>query len=203
MAAHRKRSIATPIWGGVLKVGATALNLALVITAIGFAFLALGPRLGDYRTLTMLSGSMSPKMPTGSVVIEVPKKATDLKVGDVVTIAAPTPDKPVVTHRVIEVTNEAGVVTIRTKGDNNPKADEWNSTIVGDKVWVATAAIPYVGKVTTALRSHNAHLVTAVILPLLLLAYALKSIWAPSAPKPAKAAKASKKGARATEAVTA
>lgn len=179
MAAHRKHPRGTRIMGATVRLGATALNLVLVIAAIGFAFLAIGPHFGGYRTQTMLSGSMTPSMPTGSVVISVPRKTTDVHVGDVVTIQAPLVDKPIVTHRVIEVKSANGVVTIRTKGDANPKPDAFSSTLVGAKVWVAKAAIPYAGRMTQFLRSHTAHLVTAVILPALLLAFALGSVWLP------------------------
>src|ERR671916_807519 len=43
----------------------------LVATAVvAFAFLALGPHLFGYRTMTMLSGSMAPEIETGDIAVE-------------------------------------------------------------------------------------------------------------------------------------
>lgn len=189
MANHRKHTRSAPIKGAAVRLGVTALNLVLVIVAIGFAFLAIGPHTGKYRTLTMLSGSMAPAMPTGSVVIEVPVKAADVHVGDVITVSLPDPDKPVVTHRVIDVqTSKTGVVTVKTKGDANAKEDKWSSTITSPQVWKATAAIPYVGRWTQVLRSPLLHRITALVLPIALIGYALFSIWGGSSKRETQAA---------------
>ena len=44
----------------------------VVVAALAFAVLAVGPHVLDYRTMTMLTGSMSPQIDPGDVVISTP-----------------------------------------------------------------------------------------------------------------------------------
>ena len=53
----------------VRKIGAFAEWAAVIVAAALQFFLAIGPRLFDYRTMVMLTGSMRPGIPPGSVVV--------------------------------------------------------------------------------------------------------------------------------------
>lgn len=76
--------------------------------------------------VVLLTGSMAPGLPTGSViVVERRVPAVDLVIGDIVTVPRPGYDLPV-THRVVGVDGIAGDATARSltlQGDANATAD--------------------------------------------------------------------------------
>jgi signal peptidase len=135
-----------------LRVLARIATTAVMVIAVAtFLFLAVGPRILGYQTSTMLTGSMSPMINPGDVVVSFPTPASELKVGDVITYAIPVQDQRIETHRVIEIIrNDDGTTAVRTKGDANNGADPWTATLQKDSVDVHAATIPYLG---TAIRS--------------------------------------------------
>lgn len=96
-------------------------------------------------TIVMFAtGSMSPAIPTGSIafVREIP--ASDVAVGDVVTVDR-SPALPV-THRVVEVlSTQGGSATFRMKGDANDAPDPVDYT--ADTVRLVLWSIPGVASV--------------------------------------------------------
>ena len=102
----------------------------------------------------MLTGSMSPGINPGDVVVSVPKPADQVAVGDVISYHIPVQDHRVETHRVINVTHDAdGRLAVVTKGDANNGADPWVATLDGDTVWQTKAVVPHVGSWIRALRT--------------------------------------------------
>jgi signal peptidase len=129
-------------------------NAALLLCVVVFAFVAIGPHVLGYRTSTMLTGSMEPGIMPGDVVVTVPKPASEVEVGDVISYHIPIEDHRVETHRVTSVERSAdGTVTIRTKGDNNENVDPWAATIQGDTVWEMKAVVPKLGTVIRVFRA--------------------------------------------------
>ena len=75
------------------------------------------------RLVTLVSGSMAPIYPTGSVLMLEPTDAArEVQVGDVIT-AAVGAGLPV-THRVVERVNLPTGLAFRTQGDANTNADD-------------------------------------------------------------------------------
>ena len=90
--------------GARLLRGAVATVVIAVALLLGawFAFSALsGATLITFRT-----GSMSPTMPQGALAVSLPTAASDVKVGEVVTVQRGAGELPV-THRVVEVRTPA------------------------------------------------------------------------------------------------
>ena len=130
-----------------------AASLLLGVGLLGFLFLAVGPHLLGYRTATMLTGSMEPGIMPGDVVVTVPKPATELEVGDVISYQIPVEDHRVETHRVTEIRHADGRIVIRTKGDANDNVDPWTATLQDDTVWEMRAVVPHLGTAVRVLRS--------------------------------------------------
>lgn len=173
-AATVRRRPLVPVAHRLLNVVLSALLAACLLA---FLFLAVGPHLLGYRTSTMLTGSMAPGIEPGDVVVTVPKPATDLEVGDVITYQIPVEDHRVETHRVTEVKHQDGAVVFRTKGDANDNDDPWTATVEGDTVWEMRGVVPEVGTAIRVLRSPAVqHGVLWVALGGLLL-LGLASIW--------------------------
>src|SRR5438445_3420337 len=100
--------------GGIGRwAGRVLLAGALMVLVVA----GLGPLTGAYRLATVLSGSMAPGMPTGSVAVLAPVDPAGLHLGDVIAYQAPTPGDPTVTHRVVEILEPGRHPLLRTKGD--------------------------------------------------------------------------------------
>jgi signal peptidase len=165
---------------GVLRsLGRGLLDAILLLGLSFFLFLAVGPHLLPYRTVTMLSGSMSPYIPVGSLAVDTPEPVSALHAGQVVSFHAPIDGHPVVTHRVVSVEHRDGQVLIRTRGDANSGVDPWLAVVHGRTVWRVSAVVPAMGGVVRTLRGGVVHLVIAWLLPFVLLVALLWSIWRP------------------------
>ncbi|UXM91514.1 signal peptidase I [Paenarthrobacter sp. JL.01a] len=150
----------------------------LVLGALVFLFLAIGPRVLGYQTSTMLTGSMSPLINPGDVVVTVPTPIQDVKAGDIITYHIPVEDQRVETHRIVEITTTAdGGVAVQTKGDANNGLDPWIATLQGKTVDKQVATIPYVGNAIRALREPMVLNTLMYGAPALLVIGMLASIW--------------------------
>ena len=153
------------------------LGLALV----AFAGLAVGPHVFGYRTMTMLTGSMAPKINPGDVTVVTPLAVSDVTEGMVITYHMPVGDHSVVTHRVVSVqSGPAGTVTVQTKGDANDALDPWTATLQGDTAYQVRAVIPEIGHVIQLLRNPTIAPVLLYGAPTLLVGWLLLSIWRPT-----------------------
>lgn len=165
----------------VVRRVANALGtLVIVFAALVLVAMTIGPRVLHYRTATMLTGSMVPTIEPGDVIVDVQEHASDIAVGQIITYQIPVDDHRVESHRVTWVRHAAdGGVLFRTKGDANNGEDPWTARAVGDQVWRVRAVVPLAGDVIRFLRRPAVNLLMARVLPLLLVASVLFSIWRP------------------------
>ncbi|UVJ38147.1 signal peptidase I [Arthrobacter sp. CJ23] len=173
--ADTKRGIGPRVVQAFVRLITTAV---MVVAVAAFLFLAIGPRVLGYQTSTMLTGSMSPLINPGDVVVTVPVPVQDLKVGDIITYHIPVDDQRVETHRIIDLAvNNQGTATVRTKGDANNGADPWTATLAAGHVDREAFAVPYLGN---AIRAFRDPLVLNTLMygaPAVLVVMLLVSIW--------------------------
>lgn len=96
----------------------------IVIAAVLLAIALVGARLFGFKVFTVLSGSMEPKYPVGSLIYVKKVDYTTLKSGDVITFMLD--ENTVATHRIVEVVpdqEDPSVIRFRTKGDANDSED--------------------------------------------------------------------------------
>jgi signal peptidase len=86
----------------------------------------VAPPLLGHPALTVSSGSMTPALRVGDLVIEDRILATEAREGDIVTYSHPTRAGQTVTHRVEKVLVQGGVAWFTTRGDANPAPEEWS-----------------------------------------------------------------------------
>lgn len=99
----------------VFSVFSSILLIVLILLAVVIA----GPLLVGYKEMAVLSGSMEPGIPVGSVVyVKTSIDPQTLSNGDIVTYSS---GDIYVTHRVQSIDKNAG--TLVTKGDANEVAD--------------------------------------------------------------------------------
>lgn len=126
------------------------------------------PKLGGYCPLIVLTPSMEPMIQSGDLIIVKQMETVNIANGDVIAFFDPdSQNNSVLTHRIIEVLNENGVTTYRTKGDANNVADP--TPVTADKViGVYRSKIPNAGNVAMFMQTTPG-LIVCVILPLILL----------------------------------
>ncbi|MEZ3158678.1 signal peptidase I [Microbacterium sp. BWR-S6Y] len=135
-AAHPNRG-----WRRARSVLATA--VLVVVSTFAF-FTVVVPLLLGAQTYTILTGSMRPGMPPGSLIAVKPVAFEEVRVGDVVTYQIRSGDPAVVTHRVVGTTSSTGGDRLLiTRGDANDLDDPpvQREQLRGSVV----LAIPYLG----------------------------------------------------------
>lgn len=100
----------------VLLAFAVVVVAALVVTTVL-------PRATHGSALTVLTGSMTPAIPVGSVVVVRPVDPRTLQPGDIATYQVEEGEETFITHRVLKVHNEGEGLSFTFKGDANRGAD--------------------------------------------------------------------------------
>ena len=168
------------------SIGRIASTVGLVLV-VGLALLMLLPTLLGFHRYVIVSGSMEPAIPTGSVVYDKDIPVEDLAVGDVITFVPPpeygltTP----VTHRIVEITDApkdqkekaAAGRMFRTKGDANETPDPWLMVLKQPTQDKVEHHLPYLGYVYMWLSKRWVQIVI-IGLPALLITIVLgRALW--------------------------
>ena len=156
-----------------------ALRALTALSVLLLGLLAIGPRTGLYRPVTVLSDSMAPTFSRGDLVISTTVPLSRLRVGQVVSFRIPVGDHRVESHRVIEIVSGGSEPVIRTKGDANKGPDPWNAQLTGDRAWVVTYTVPKLGWLILQLRDPQLRLLALFLAPALLVLLMLLRIWLP------------------------
>ncbi len=76
------------------------------------------PKLAGYKFMYVLTGSMSPSVKAGDMIVTRTVDVKDLKEGDIITFR--TVDNTLITHRILRVNEDGSFIT---KGDSNNVED--------------------------------------------------------------------------------
>ena len=113
-----------------MKIFNVICNVSLIIVVILALLLIISviPVPGNFKVLTVLSGSMEPAIKTGSVVFVKPAHSTgsgqaDYKIGDIITFGDQEGSKVLTTHRIVKTEYEDEKTLYTVKGDANKAAD--------------------------------------------------------------------------------
>lgn len=147
------------VWNAVTTV---LVGLMVILAALLWGFRLLG-----YEVLVVQSGSMEPNYHVGSLVYVKPVDASKLETGDVITFELGGGVRG--THRIIEVLDDNGSLSFRTKGDNNDDVD-FNPVLPEAIVGEVKFTIPYLGFLITYIQQPpGTHVTISVVAVLLLL----------------------------------
>jgi signal peptidase I len=148
------RSLLRRLFSGTATLCLVALLVVLVI-AVG------GTALG-YRAALIRSGSMTPTLAVGSMVVTKPIPATDFKPGDIVTFHSAAVGNDLVTHRVITVKQNGARVDFMTKGDANMVTEQWHVT-TGTKLGKTLFHLNFVGRIMAVIGNKFARIAALLI----------------------------------------
>lgn len=126
------------------------------------------PTIGGYAPLIVLTDSMYPDIKSGDLIIVKAVDAEEVKAGDVISFFDPDGSgTSVLTHRVVELTEQDGALAFRTKGDAN-NAEDPSLAPADSLIGVYQSKISGAGNVAMFLQSTTG-LVICVAVPLVLL----------------------------------
>jgi signal peptidase len=146
--------MSTPLEEKHSILGWTGQVLAWFVIAGVLVLLTLGvlaPRLGGATPYTILTGSMQPAMPPGTLVVVKPVEPEHIAIGTVITYQLESGKPTVVTHRVVRVgIDGTGQRIFSTQGDANnaPDAIPVLPAQVRGEEWYS---VPYLGHLNNAL----------------------------------------------------
>ena len=142
--------------GGAARFAGTVLALMVLLAAAAvLAAAVLVPRLAGATPYTVLTGSMSPAYPVGTMVVVRSVDAGDIGIGSVITYQLASGKPGVATHRVVAIArNPDGRVRFQTRGDaNNGPDPKWvRPEQVRGKVWYA---VPGLGNLSSFLTGEQ------------------------------------------------
>lgn len=160
-ATYQMEPVTPTTWRRVGSAAGTSATVALAVIASLAIVLAVATRFsprGQYRVfghpvMVVLSGSMTPVIRTGDLVVDTPVtrlQAQHLRVGQIISVRDRPGSLTVVTHRIAAVTALHGRVAYVTKGDANGSPDSLVRP-ASDVVGVFSFAVPDGGYVLNAL----------------------------------------------------
>jgi signal peptidase len=136
MPKHRSTTDARPAGGGRTRRSRRAVTLLVAADGVGTVSLPVGllvmtpaPTALGRGSDVVPSGSMSPALEPGDVVVSAPAGAGQVRVGDVVIVPDPARPGRTLVHRVDSVEPDG---TLVTRGDANAGAD--STTVAPDEV---------------------------------------------------------------------
>lgn len=102
-----------------LKITIQIILLLILLLAVFTFVTSKTSFLGNIRSYVVLSGSMSPLIPVGSIIYT--QKLLEYQVGDVISFQK---GDQVITHRLMIIEGGEGQTSFKTKGDANDSIDQ-------------------------------------------------------------------------------
>lgn len=119
-----------------------------------------------YKAYKITSSSMEPNINTGDIVItKKPKEKEEVKEGDVVSLLS---DGEIITHRIINISEEKGNTQYVTKGDNN-NVEDLHRIGFEDIQGMVIITIPYLGNILSFFEDQVFLLIIILIILLMYL----------------------------------
>ena len=135
----------------------------MILVVIALCSLLVLPGIFGYHMYHVLSGSMEPEMPVGSLIYVHEEKPEDIEEQDIIAFYSSLEESGIITHRVVKNNIVSG--TFITKGDANDKEDPLPipyDNFIGRVI----KTVPYVGKVLTCMTSMYGKIAAASIVVL-------------------------------------
>ena len=141
--------------------------LLFIVACILFAASSVSVVSREWQITPILTGSMVPSLPVGSVAISQREPLSTLKVGQIALLHPPIDPSVTYVHKVVWLKRTKSDTEIRTRGIANPTIDPWTVRVNSPEVYVVKHDIPLVGYVATWLRSPKGRAVSLLAAGLL------------------------------------
>lgn len=138
----------------VLSILSSLLLAVLVLACIPLTL----PRLFGYQIYSVISGSMEPAIPTGSLVFIMEGAPEDAQTDDVIAFYGAMDSASIITHRVVE--NRVFMGELITKGDAN-QVNDINPVPYANYIGKVVYSVPVAGRVAEILTSDTGKILAA------------------------------------------
>lgn len=123
---------------------------------------------GSLHFLIVLSGSMSPSINAGDVVVTQEQPSSNIITGNIITFQESGNQDKLITHRVVNISKKNNTLFFQTKGDANQDTDQRlvsENELVGKVIFT----IPYLGYLPNFVKSPIGFLLLIIIPGVLLI----------------------------------
>jgi signal peptidase len=151
--SQKKRN---PLAGGLRLIG-TILLVLIVLLCVPIAI----PNYMGYQVYTVISGSMEPAIPVGSLVYVRQEEPENILADDVIAFYGAGADGAITTHRVVE--NHVVSGEFVTKGDANDSNDI-NPIPYANLIGKVAFTIPYLGAAAEILVEDRGKMIAAGVI---------------------------------------
>lgn len=151
----------------------SALGTLLLIILIVICIPLSVPRIFGVELYTVISGSMEPEIPVGSLVFIEQSEAQDAQPGDVVAFYGARDSAAIITHRVVE--NHVVTGELITKGDAN-QTNDMNPVDYDNFIGTVVFDVPGLGAVAQMLTSFEGKVAAAGVIGLAVCLHAIAII---------------------------
>lgn len=138
-----------------------AAGIALMALVASACLSLVIPRLAGYEGYVVVSGSMEPTIPTGSIIYSKQIDPALLETGDIIVFIDEARGTTPITHRV--VTNDPSTGSIITKGDAN-ESEDINPVTYDNVVGRVEAHVPRIGFIVAIFTTALGKIVAALLL---------------------------------------
>lgn len=153
MGLSKRKKKNSPV-AAVCSALGTVLLIILVVLCVPLTL----PRLAGFHIYTVVSGSMEPAIPLGSLLYIQKAAPEDMAEGDVIAYYGGAEGAAIITHRVVE--NRVVMGEFVTKGDAN-KTEDRNPVPYSNFIGVVRIAIPRAGSIAEAFTSFYGKIAAA------------------------------------------
>ncbi|OIO46727.1 MAG: signal peptidase I [Parcubacteria group bacterium CG1_02_40_25] len=146
-----------------------------VIGAIALLLIvSVFPITGNFKVLTVQSGSMMPAIKTGSIVLVKP--TNNYKIGDIITFGQISKTKTPTTHRIAEIEMANGQPIYTTKGDANNAPDQ-KQVSAKEVIGRVLLDVPFLGYAVAAAKKPWGFMLLIAVPALLVIYEEAHKIW--------------------------
>lgn len=143
-----------------------ALGTALLIALVLFCIPITVPRIFGYHIYSVVSGSMEPAIPVGSLVYIQEGAPEDMQEDDVIAFYGARDSNAIITHRVVE--NRVVMGEFITKGDAN-QTEDMNPVPYSNFIGKVVLSIPVMGGLAQMLTSMTGKLIAVFVIGIALI----------------------------------
>lgn len=132
----------------------------LIVLVILLCSLLVLPGMVGFHMYNVLSGSMEPAVPVGSLLYVHEGEPKDVEEEDIIAFYGSLEDSGIITHRVVKNNVVSGTFT--TKGDANEKEDP-KPIPYDNYIGRVVLSVPHIGKVLTIMTSLEGKIAAACV----------------------------------------
>lgn len=148
----------------------SALGVFLLILIIAVCLPLTAPKAFGYQIYTVVSGSMEPEIPVGSLTFVQQSAPEDTSEGDVIAFYGALEEQSIITHRVVE--NNTLMGELITKGDAN-EVNDMNPVPYRNYIGKVRLSIPALGYIAGFLAETSGKTAAALLIVFSLLLQAV------------------------------